>query len=918
MASSLLKTILNKSVADGIYNEIMTRYSRYYYFLGRTLTWEDELAPPYPTDSYAYELATRNEMITLKEIKPTDVAYVVPRHDWSSGTIYDQYDDQYSTEVQGVNLIGGGLSYATAPNVYIGSTGSVLWAPSTSYISGQLIKSNGSHYIVTNTGVSSTTAPTHTSGSALNGTVTLEYVSVSDAGGTGATAICSVLDGQVIDITLTHKGSGYTGTPTVIIAGSSGADAMADAVVTIAPSGAQKLENAIFYVVTDEFNVYKCLDNNLNAPSIVKPTGTTVDPVFLSDGYMWKFLYNIPIALRNKFLTNQYIPVVTALRNQFYSNGSLQTVRIDQAGSGYTSGSIVVQGDGYATSEQIYLTGYTLENGGTSYNDPVTVTVDPPVSGASQWQANTLVLVGQNIQSGNNVYTVAISGTTSSVAPVHRHNTVANGTSALRYMGTVPTAIAETTGGVITNITFYGMLRDVQMLGGGSGYTSPPTVNFAGGDGTGSSASAVINQNGAVVKVVITDPGTGYTSAPSVTFGTLWTANTAVNIGEQIYFSNRLYTVTGAGTTDASTAPVHTGGTQLNGTASLTYAGVPATATAYIKYGSGYSSYPTVTLSGLAASGEGGRAYFTGVKTEAKLIPIFDTGALVGVQIDDEGEGYSYANLTVQGDGSGAEISADLSPGDVNTLQANIELLTPDGRIMGIPVVSGGYGYGSAIVQITGDGQGAAATATIVNGAVTKITMTSYGTGYRWATATIIGSGFGAKVRVVIAPFGGHGKNALTNLFARYLMFYSNMAQDKNQGFDVNNDYRQLGIVKRPRRYSSTADYTSTAGSACWVVSGSANTTLFPSDTVINKTDDGTRFRIVTNNGSALLLQTLDNANPAIGSTFINDNGDLFTCSAVTAPTVDKYSGDLMFIDNRAAFTPTADQTVTMRTVIKF
>ena len=918
--SSLLKTILNKSVADGIYNEIMSRYSRYYYFLGRTLTWEDELTPPYPTDSYAYELNTRDEMITLKEVKPTDVSYVIPRYDWTSGQVYDQYDDQYSTEVQGLNLISGGLSYATAPNIYIGSTGSTTWTSSTNYLSGSMIGYNGNYYIITNTGLSdSVNPPTHTSGSELNGSATLKWVSVNDGNGSGATATCTVLDGQVIDIQVTHRGTGYTSVPSVIIAGSSGANAMADAVVTISPSGKQKLENCIFYVVTDEFNVYKCLDNNLNAVSTVKPSGTTVDPVFLSDGYMWKFLYNIPIALRNKFLTDQYIPVVTALRNQFYSNGALQTIRIDKAGSGYTSGSILVQGDGYNSTDPIYLTNYTLSNAGSSYTTPVTITVDPPITGVSQWQASSLVLVGQNIQSGNNVYKVVISGVTGSVAPVHRFGTVSDGAAALQYAGTVPVGTATLSGGAIDTITFYGMLKEIEMVGGGSGYTSVPSVNFSGGAGSNATASAVL-ANGSVIRVIINDPGTGYTSDPTVTFGTVWTASTVFTIGQQIYYSNRLYTVTAAtgDSKSGSSAPIHTGGTQSNGNVTLTYAGVPATAIATIKYGSGYSSYPSVTIHG-GDFGVDGNVYFTGSKSEAKLIPIFDGGALVGVQIDDPGQGYSNANLTIQGDGNDAAISADLSPGDVNTLQANIELLTPDGRIMCIPVISGGYGYGGApTITINGDGTGATATATVINGSVTKINMTSYGQGYRWATVTITGTGFGAKARVIIAPFGGHGKNALTNLFTRYLMFYSNMAQDKNQGFDVNNDYRQLGIVKNPRMYGSTYNYTSTSGSACWVVSGIANTTLFPADASLTKVDDSTKFRIVTNNGNALLLQSLDNSRPTIGSVFVNDNGDLFTASAVTAPTVDKYSGDMLFIDNRAAFTPTADQTVTMRTVIKF
>jgi hypothetical protein len=38
----------------------------------------------------------------------------------------------------------------------------------------------------------------------------------------------------------------------------------------------------------------------------------------------------------------------------------------------------------------------------------------------------------------------------------------------------------------------------------------------------------------------------------------------------------------------------------------------------------------------------------------------------------------------------------------------------------------------------------------------------------------------------------------------------------------------------------------------------------------------------------------------------------------VAPPTIDKYSGDLMYIDNRQAFTPTEQQTVTLRTIIGF
>jgi len=963
--SALMKSILHNSIADGLYNEVVTRNSRYYYYLGKTVTWTDDLTPPYPTDSLSYEFSSRNDIITMKEIKPTDIAYVIPRYNWTSGTIYDQYDDQYSTEVQGVNLTAGGTGYGSDPFVYIGSQGSVNWAASTSYVLGKLIKSGNNYYIVTTTGVTGTTAPTHTSGTVTNGTAPLQWVSVSNGGGTGATATATRVEGSVAGITLTARGSGYTSIPTCIIAGG-GTGAAASAVVTISPNGFQKLENAVFYVVTDEFNVYKCLDNNRNGVSTIKPTSATVDPIVLSDGYMWKFMYNVPIALRNKFLTDDYIPVVTALRNQFYSSGQLQTIRVDAGGSGYTSGAITVQGDGNIQADPIYLTGITLTSGGSAYVSP-TVSIDPPFTGVAAWQASTLVLTGQKLSNNNNIYEVAVSGTTTTTGPVHRFGIIANGSAALKYVGTQATATATINGsGTITALTLYGLLRTIQVLTGGSGYTSTPTITV-GTLWTASTALTLNSQvyyannlytvttagtthastppshttgavaNGtatltwvgypatvkallsvtSIIRFDVMDPGLGYNTAPTINIGTQWTASTAVTIGQQIYLSNRLYTVTAAGTTHASVGPTHLSGAATNGTATLTYVGAQATATSTIKFGAGYSSKPTVTVAG--APGAGANITFTSDDSAARLIPIFDNGQLTTVQIDDAGVGYTFANLNVTGNGTGALISADLSPGDVNTLQATIELLTVDGRIMNIPIISGGWGYGGTpTVTITGDGTGAVATATVVNGAVTKLNMTSYGSGYRYANVVISGSGYGAKARAIISPYGGHAKEALNNFYARTLMFYSNISQDKNQGFDVNNDYRQLGIIKNPRQYGSTNSLTSILASACWVVAATANTTLFTKDSIITKTSGSTRFRIVTNTGTAMLLQSLDNASISIGNNFTNAAGDVFTATAVTAPTADKYSGDLMFIDNRAAFTPTADQTVTLRTVIRF
>ena len=235
-----------------------------------------------------------------------------------------------------------------------------------------------------------------------------------------------------------------------------------------------------------------------------------------------------------------------------------------------------------------------------------------------------------------------------------------------------------------------------------------------------------------------------------------------------------------------------------------------------------------------------------------------------------------------------------------------------------IKVTSGGFGYASATVTIEGDGTGAAAEAIFSLGHLVKIRMTNYGQGYRWARVTITGNGKGAKARAIMTDFGGHGKDSINGLHTRSLMFYSSISKDKNQGFEVNNDFRQIGIIKNPRKFQSSYSLDSSLASGCFVVTGTINTNNFTKDQVIYLGSTGLRFRIVNLNSNSALLQSLDNALPTVGSVMTNDASQTFSVSGVTPPTVDKYSGDLLFIDNKQAFTPTADQTVTLRTVIKF
>ena len=58
-------------------------------------------------------------------------------------------------------------------------------------------------------------------------------------------------------------------------------------------SGASNLADANFFVVTDEFKVYKCISNNNNGQSTVKPTSTGTSVFELADNYNWKFMIQI-------------------------------------------------------------------------------------------------------------------------------------------------------------------------------------------------------------------------------------------------------------------------------------------------------------------------------------------------------------------------------------------------------------------------------------------------------------------------------------------------------------------------------------------------------------------------------------------------------------------------------------------------
>ena len=86
-----------------------------YIFIGRSHAWTDDTSPPAPANSQSEEIGAYEDMIALKKVSSTDISHGLVRYDWTSGTKYDEYRDNYSasntTNVTGVSNFFDGRGY---------------------------------------------------------------------------------------------------------------------------------------------------------------------------------------------------------------------------------------------------------------------------------------------------------------------------------------------------------------------------------------------------------------------------------------------------------------------------------------------------------------------------------------------------------------------------------------------------------------------------------------------------------------------------------------------------------------------------------------------------------------------------------------------------------------------------------------
>jgi hypothetical protein len=125
-----------------------------------------------------------------------------------------------------------------------------------------------------------------------------------------------------------------------------------------------------FYVKNKYDQIFKCLWNNNNRESLVEPyfePGTyNTNNVFQgNDGYKWKYIYTIDLALKTKFMDKTWIPIAVGANTpspliNAAGAGSIDVINVTYGGSGYDPANAVVTisitGDGTGAAATANIT----------------------------------------------------------------------------------------------------------------------------------------------------------------------------------------------------------------------------------------------------------------------------------------------------------------------------------------------------------------------------------------------------------------------------------------------------------------------------------------------------------------------------------------------------------------------------------
>jgi len=284
-------------------------------------------------------------------------------------------------------------------------------------------------------------------------------------------------------------------------------------------------------------------------------------------------------------------------------------------------------------------------------------------------------------------------------------------------------------------------------------------------------------------------------------------------------------------------------------------------------------------------------------------------------------------------------------------------------------------------VPIRGDGSGAECTIVINNDSkVETVTISKGGSGYTYGTVDLVTGGVptgstSPVFNVIIPPQGGHGADIYRELGAYNVLIYSRIENDlENPDFIVGNQIARIGIVENPQAYDSTSILNLSKASAVGALKLTGvgySSASFPADSRITQTvgvgstavgrvisydqttgvlkywqdrslsgfnTDGSaninpvygfklnRFSSTVSTGGTTTITGINNTlsldtNFTGISTVINSRtyylGQSFT-SGVSNPEVKKYSGNIIYVDNRPSITRSSNQKEDIKVILQF
>ena len=298
-----------------------------------------------------------------------------------------------------------------------------------------------------------------------------------------------------------------------------------------------------FYVVTDQLNVYKCLQNNVaNGASTIKPTGTGTGLIELSDGYKWKYMYTISPQDTLKFTTSEYIPVkkIGAINDgtnqytveQSAIDGAIDVINRTSNGDYFAQFSATPT-DSTGVEVRDFVVGEVI-TGQSSGNKGVVITYSSGANTLTYFPNANALFTSSEIVVGNtsgaqatlsadiistykfeqNVFSSVTNTTTLQLA------TDANTTTDSVYVGSTLYITNNAGRGEQSVISTYdAALRRVTVQNAftitpntSSGYTISPTITI-NGDGTDAKARSIGNSSFGVQEILVTNKGLNYTTA---------------------------------------------------------------------------------------------------------------------------------------------------------------------------------------------------------------------------------------------------------------------------------------------------------------------------------------------------------------------------------------------------------------------